>query len=215
MSDSTIPPPEGSSQRRQPKQMRSLETRNSILDAASELFEEQGYERTTTHQVAARADVSVGALYRYFSDKEAILKEVYRRENSLLRDRILEEFSTISIIGKDARSLVREALGRAFTIYEERPKLRAVLSEQSRKVPDLAAIQSNQQEELYQTVGKILSSVKEVELPDVEVGAYLIALFCEHVIEDFIQRRHEHSSLTNDRVLDAATDFIVSYIRIK
>jgi AcrR family transcriptional regulator len=195
--------------------MRSLETRNSILDAASVLFEEQGYDKTTTHQIAARADVSVGALYRYFSDKEAILKEVYRREISLLRDRILEEFSAISITGKDVRSLIREALGRAFTIYEERPRLRQVLGEQSRKIPDLALLRETQEDELYQSVGRILTSVREVELPDVEVGAYLIALFCEHVIEDFLQYRREHSNLSNDRVLDAATDFIVSYIRIK
>ncbi len=212
MTENNGSPPERSDTRRKPKQVRSVETRNSILEAACELFQEQGYEKTTTHQIAGRADVSVGALYRYFADKEAILKEVYRRENSVLRDRILEEFSSISIVSQDVRSLIREALGRAFKIYAEHPRLRQVLGEQSRKVPELIELRQTQENELYQTVGNILSSVPEVELPDVEVGAYMVVLFCENIIEDFLLRRQDHPTFTRERTLDAAADLLLRYL---
>ncbi len=60
--------------RRQPKQARSQERVKQILDAAEQLFLEVGYESTTTRRIAARATVSVGSLYQFFPDKEAILK---------------------------------------------------------------------------------------------------------------------------------------------
>ncbi|MBE9067644.1 TetR/AcrR family transcriptional regulator [Leptolyngbya cf. ectocarpi LEGE 11479] len=60
--------------RRQPQQARSQERVQQILDAAEQLFVETGYESTTTRAISARAGVSVGSLYQFFPDKEAILK---------------------------------------------------------------------------------------------------------------------------------------------
>ena len=60
--------------RRQPKQARSQERVKQILDVAAQLYLEVGYDSTTTRAIAARANVSVGSLYQFFPDKEAILK---------------------------------------------------------------------------------------------------------------------------------------------
>ncbi|MDB9528167.1 TetR/AcrR family transcriptional regulator [Oscillatoria sp. CS-180] len=60
--------------RRQPKQARSRERVKQILDVAEQLFLDVGYESTTTRAIAAQANVSVGSLYQFFPDKEAILK---------------------------------------------------------------------------------------------------------------------------------------------
>lgn len=58
--------------RRQPKQKRSQERVNRILDAAAEVFLEVGFDVATTHDIAARADTAVGSLYQFFPDKLAI-----------------------------------------------------------------------------------------------------------------------------------------------
>ena len=60
--------------RRQPQQARSQERVKQILDVSEQLFLEMGYESTTTRAIASRAGVSVGSLYQFFPDKEAILK---------------------------------------------------------------------------------------------------------------------------------------------
>ena len=60
--------------RRQPQQARSQERVRQILDVAEQLFVEMGYDSTTTRAIAARAGISVGSLYQFFPDKEAILK---------------------------------------------------------------------------------------------------------------------------------------------
>lgn len=52
-------------------------TRERVLAAAEELFAEQGYDATSVQQVVARAGVTKGALYHYFSAKEDLLFEIY------------------------------------------------------------------------------------------------------------------------------------------
>jgi AcrR family transcriptional regulator len=201
-----------SSARRRPKQSRSVETFNSILEAAVVLFSDQGYEATTTHQIAAEAGVSVGALYRYFDGKEAILKALYVQEVSGLRRRILEGFSIPDIVGQDVRQLVRKTMALAFQIYSERPGLRRVLGEQSRKIPELEDLRRQQEAEVHQAVRHILAAAPGVRLPDKEVGAYLVSLFLESLIDDHVLNRPGRPMFDNDRIIDAASDFVMSYV---
>jgi len=65
--------------RRKPTQTRSRETVSAVLAAAAELFATAGPARTTTNRIAARAGVSVGSLYQYFPNKEAILAALGER----------------------------------------------------------------------------------------------------------------------------------------
>jgi AcrR family transcriptional regulator len=53
-----------------------LQRRAEILDAAKQLFVEEGYAATTIRRIAAKLGVSTTALYVYFSDKDAILIEI-------------------------------------------------------------------------------------------------------------------------------------------
>ena len=55
-----------------PQQDRSSRRLASFLDAAAELFAEVGYEATTMTAIAERSGSSIGALYNYFPDKQAV-----------------------------------------------------------------------------------------------------------------------------------------------
>ena len=48
-------------------------TRRRILDAARRLFADQGFDATTTRDIARAADIASGTLFNYFSTKEAIV----------------------------------------------------------------------------------------------------------------------------------------------
>lgn len=52
-----------------------LATRKRILEVALGLFETQGWENTTTRQIAAGADIATGTLFNYFATREAIALE--------------------------------------------------------------------------------------------------------------------------------------------
>ncbi len=59
--------------RKRPKQARSVALVERVLDEAARLFESEGYHATTTNHVAEAAGVSVGSLYQYFPNKDALL----------------------------------------------------------------------------------------------------------------------------------------------
>ncbi|MBD2037687.1 TetR family transcriptional regulator [Leptolyngbya sp. FACHB-321] len=63
-----------SSLRRLPQQDRSAKRVNHILNTADALFAELGFESATMVEIAARAQTSVGSLYRFFPDKVSILE---------------------------------------------------------------------------------------------------------------------------------------------
>jgi AcrR family transcriptional regulator len=58
--------------RTEPQQQRSRDKRDRVLAAAAALLQEVPYDEIGTRQIADRAEVSVGSLYRFFPDKDAI-----------------------------------------------------------------------------------------------------------------------------------------------
>jgi AcrR family transcriptional regulator len=58
---------------------RSEGTTARLLEAAAQLFGDQGYAAVSTDHVAARAGVTKGALYHHFSDKAALFRAVFVR----------------------------------------------------------------------------------------------------------------------------------------
>ncbi len=63
----------------------SAEKRAELVSAASTLFHEQGFQRTTLAHVAQRAQVSLGNLYYYFKTKEALAVVVIGEHERTLR----------------------------------------------------------------------------------------------------------------------------------
>ena len=80
--------------RREPVQERSRERVRRIVDAAAELFAEQGFEATTTDAIAARAGTSIGSLYQFFPHKGAVFDVLVTRCQEEMQgrfDRVLAE----------------------------------------------------------------------------------------------------------------------------
>ncbi|MGO8848530.1 TetR/AcrR family transcriptional regulator [Mycobacterium sp.] len=77
-------------QRREPVQARSRLTVNRILDAAAAIADEHGVEAATTRAIADRAGVAYPSLYRFFSDRDAILGALLERHVAELDARCVE-----------------------------------------------------------------------------------------------------------------------------
>lgn len=89
---------------RAPLQERSRQMVKWILDAAMRLFSEQGYNAATTNKIAELAGVSIGSLYHYFPNKDAILLELgIRHRKMIYRD-------IIKILRSSTESDLREIL---------------------------------------------------------------------------------------------------------
>ncbi len=59
-----------------------------LLAAATRLFADQGYDRTSVQEIVEAAGVTKGALYHYFGSKDDLLHEVYGRVLRLQQERL-------------------------------------------------------------------------------------------------------------------------------
>ena len=66
--------------------------REAILDAALELFSDRGFHGTAVPQVAERAGVGAGTIYRYFESKEALVNAVYQRWKTAVGRALIDDF---------------------------------------------------------------------------------------------------------------------------
>jgi AcrR family transcriptional regulator len=80
--------------RRVPRQARGQRRIRKILDAAAKLFAKVGYEETTTNAISRAARTSIGSLYQFFPNKEAILHALaarYLKELQAVHDTMMDE----------------------------------------------------------------------------------------------------------------------------
>jgi AcrR family transcriptional regulator len=84
--------PTPTKQGRRPVQDRSVRTVAHILDAARSLLTRIPFAEVTTKRIAAEPSVSVGALYRFFPDKDSIIDAIVHRHILKLRTQFDREF---------------------------------------------------------------------------------------------------------------------------
>ncbi|UUN26002.1 TetR/AcrR family transcriptional regulator [Streptomyces sp. FIT100] len=81
--------------RRMPVQQRSAERLTRILDACAALLDETGYEDLSTRDVAARAGVPIGSVYRFFGNKRAMAEALAARNLDGYAQRITERIAAL------------------------------------------------------------------------------------------------------------------------
>jgi AcrR family transcriptional regulator len=76
------PPARPDGRRRKPRQSRSHLTVASILEATERLAARDGFHRLETARIAAAAGISIGSLYQYFANLEAIVLALYEERTA-------------------------------------------------------------------------------------------------------------------------------------
>src|SRR5207248_7924194 len=90
--------------------------RSQILDAALACFAKHGFHQTSMHDISAEAGISVGLIYRYFENKEAVI--------SAMADRHKQEIGEVLERARQAPTLL-ESLEILFTAHccENEPRV--------------------------------------------------------------------------------------------
>ncbi|SDT92041.1 transcriptional regulator, TetR family [Pseudomonas pohangensis] len=99
--------------RRKPLQERARFKVELILEAATQLIDKDGLDGLTTNRIAEIAGISIGTLYQYFADKQAIIdklgQRVLREVSDKLRSSLQEQ--TVKNPDEQARILIRTIFG--------------------------------------------------------------------------------------------------------
>jgi AcrR family transcriptional regulator len=155
MSDDAVKP----ERKRQARGEKRMET---LLDAAAEVFAEQGYKAAGTNEIARRAGASPGTLYQFFKNKEAIAVALTARYVARLRAAHGEAFD-LSIAELPLREMLDRIIDPVVAFDRANPGFYALLAD-PRLSPELASAKKPAQKLMFQRLDQILER-RAPELP--------------------------------------------------
>jgi AcrR family transcriptional regulator len=141
--------------RRNPKQQRSRQTVDFVLEAVPVVVKRHGAQALTTNRIAETAGVSVGSLYQYFPNKRAIFTALYDRHVDEVQRIIKQTMADFASAPLD--EFARELVLGLVNAHTEVPELHDVVTS---AVPLSALGFKNA---LHRTFGQAISSADDPE----------------------------------------------------
>ena len=194
--------------RKLPRQQRSHETVEAILEATRRALVRHGYAGATTARIAELAGVSIGSLYQYFPSKDALLTALSRRHSdtmgALFRERLVASRAL------PLREAVRLLIQTEMDALQEEPELLRVLFDQAPRVGSFEHIAAVQARLVRMTAEELALRPELASLPDPGLTAFLLVHAIDGVCQAALQRRPE--LVLSPALLDACTDLVMNHL---
>jgi AcrR family transcriptional regulator len=114
--------------RKLPKQSRSKVTVEAILEATTHILVEEGYDKANTNRIAERAGISIGSLYQYFPNKEALMTALMEQHAQEMAE--LVETKLNRLFDSPLEIAIPEIITAVVAAHAINPRLHQVLSEE-------------------------------------------------------------------------------------
>ncbi|WP_413279151.1 TetR/AcrR family transcriptional regulator [Floridanema evergladense] len=200
-----------SGMRRQPRQARSQERVNQILDVAEEMFITQGYNATTTNAIASHAKVPIGSLYQFFPDKAAILQALAVRYTEELHQCLTnldlsgDETGTLPLV-----TFVDRIIDTTAQFFTARPGYHAIFMEVQGTMPELDLIEDAADARLIQDLA---TSLKQYSLELDSEGYEVIAFVVVKAIGNFLWLSLSQEENFRQRLVAETKKLTLSYLQ--
>lgn len=148
--------PESSKMRRRPRQARSQQRVNKILDVAENMFIEKGYDGATTNAIATQAEVPIGSLYQFFPDKAAIVQALAERYMALLHQKFMT-LHTPEAAELPLADYVNQMIDAIDQFFLNHPGYHAIFIQVQNEIPELEAIEAATDAQLIQELAAFLA----------------------------------------------------------
>jgi AcrR family transcriptional regulator len=163
--------------------MRGENTRQEIIDAACELFIQNGFHATTTRQIAEKINLVPGALYNHFNSKDLLFEAVLEQYHPW--QKIPEALKEAQ--GRTVQEYIRDASAKLLKIWDQHPELIRLhlidmLEFNGKHLPVLF-------EDTYTKISRIIEEAqsKENGLKDVNMNLLyraIVGLFFGYIMSD-------------------------------
>jgi AcrR family transcriptional regulator len=195
---------------RQPKQKRSISTKEKILDAAYQLFCEKGYFKTTTNEIARVAGVSIGSLYSYFADKDTIFLEIldrYHETFMVVHDRLVQNMGYSNL---DMRKWLRQFIDGMIQVHEISKELNQEIKILCYSKPEVKAITERHSEQSRQMAyDYLLASREYLRVTDIEAAAEVSYNLITDTVDQIV---FGSGTFDRERLIEATLDALDRYL---
>ncbi len=176
---------------------------DAILFAAAHILKSDGFARATTNRIAERAGVSVGSLYQYFPNKQAIVAALRERYHDWYDECVRAEIERGR--GLPLRVGMRQAVERIVAMNALDPALHGQLAG---PVPD------HDREAIQRFIGEmrtyLVDHAQQLGLPDPELTSFIAVRALEAVIHGTSIEAPER--LRDPHFADEVTELFVRYV---
>jgi AcrR family transcriptional regulator len=197
--------------RKSASQERSRATVQALLDATARVLTREGYDRASTNRIAATAGVSVGSLYQYFPNKEALVAALVARHNQEMLDLLREALKEVASL--DLATAIAKLVRAAVDAHRVDPALHRVFDEQVPRMGQLAKIEALQGE-TFQLVRSYLEERRdEISVRDLDSATSILVTTVEALTHQFVIHRPGAPARDRDRFIDEVTRLVVGYLQ--
>jgi len=194
---------ETASTRREPMQRRSRQTVEAVLEAVPRVLRRHGAEAITTNRVAEAAGVSIGSLYQYFPDKQAIFMALHDRHVDRVRHVI--ELTMTHCTSASLEEFTRELVERLANVHSEDAELHGIVSVAVPGGADGFKIA------LQATFEQVISPTKQDRYPPEDTERMLFVL--PRMVEALVHGvAHQKQAISRERAKDEAIRTVAVYL---
>lgn len=183
------------SPRKRPRQSRSQATVTAILDATARILVERGFAAASTNAVAERAGVSVGSLYQYFPNKDALVSALQARHGEQMMAVIQRALTkAMDATVADALAGLIQATVEAHGVDAD---LHRVLEEQLGSMA-VDALRNEYTDVMEDRIVALLARHRdEITAPDLKLAAFMLMHAAHGLIHAVVRQRPKGVSLKN------------------
>lgn len=196
--------------RKSASQERSRLTVNALLEATARILIREGFDKASTNRIAEVAGVSVGSLYQYFPNKEALVAALIDRHNQEIMQVVRSELA--EAITRPMPQAVRKLVAVAVKAHRIDPKLHRVLAEQIPRVGRLERVETFNRQNYALFRAYLESRRDEIRAVDLELAAFV----CVTSIEALTHSAVLHQKIVSDQAMEALVDetarLVVGYL---
>jgi AcrR family transcriptional regulator len=193
---------------------KSVRTRERLVEAAKEIFEQDGFLEARISDIAARAGQSHGSFYYYFKSKEEIFREVAAAVDERLfapMDEVIMAHSALQ-----PRQRVREAMRRHFERYEEESRMIALIEQVSGYDAEVNALRLSRFQRHTERAAARIRQLQKEKLADPKLDPVLAAAALGALTSRFAEMWLVHRAIdsTLDHAVDQVSRLLTNAIRL-
>jgi AcrR family transcriptional regulator len=196
--------------RKRPRQQRSKDTVDTILAATTRVLKQVGFDGLTTNAVAERAGVSIGSLYQYFPNKEALVLALIDRHSEEMNAAILKELARVAQL--PIAEAVRAVIELTIRAHAIDPQLHRVLTEQVPRIGKLARLRELDNISHRMVAGMLATRRAELAVEDLELAAFVLVSAIESIVHRAALLYPE--MLRDPGLVDEATRLVTRYLGV-
>jgi AcrR family transcriptional regulator len=196
--------------RKRPRQQRAKATVETILDASARILVKRGFDGFTTNEVAHAAGVSIGSLYQYFPNKEALVSALIEKHVEEMSAALQSEIARMATAPMP--EAVRAVIEMTIKAHAVEPELHRVLTEQVPRVGRMARLHEIDKI-AHQVVTNLLAARKdELAIQDPELSSFLLCSAIEAIVHRTVLFAPER--LRDPRLIDEACALVTRYLGV-